>query len=304
MAFGSRQKSISSKGGPMGLACGQLVIGGMFLVMGGVFFVAFGLLPLFEWIRTSEFKPELIPGLFGLVFAAVGGAVILSALVGRGRARRIPPAQAGTLPVASPMAELRPSVTKRVQLIFVLIFTLGWNGFISVFLYFMFSEPEKLSTAPLLAMSPFVAVGVGLIAFTVYCLLALFNPQPHLRLTPGAIPLGATGDLDWTIIGSVDRIAKLTIWLEGQEEAKYRQGTRTVTVNSVFEKIPLLETTNIPEMRVGKAPVALPEFTMHSFEAPNNKIKWLLKVHGVVPRWPDISLEFPITVLPLPPVQG
>ena len=38
---------------------------------------------------------------------------------------------------------------------------------------------------------------------------------------------------------------------------------------------------------------------MHSFEAPNNRVRWTLIVHGDIPFWPDVRDEFPITVLPL-----
>jgi hypothetical protein len=41
---------------------------------------------------------------------------------------------------------------------------------------------------------------------------------------------------------------------------------------------------------------------MHSFNTPNNKIIWTLHLHGSIPRWPDVDLEFPLTVLPLEPV--
>ena len=45
--------------------------------------------------------------------------------------------------------------------------------------------------------------------------------------------------------------------------------------------------------------VTIPADSMHSFEASNNKIIWAVKLHGDIAKWPDVNLEFPITVLPL-----
>jgi hypothetical protein len=37
---------------------------------------------------------------------------------------------------------------------------------------------------------------------------------------------------------------------------------------------------------------------MHTFHSPKNKIVWTIHLHGSSPRWPDIEVEFPLTVLP------
>ena len=39
---------------------------------------------------------------------------------------------------------------------------------------------------------------------------------------------------------------------------------------------------------------------MHSFEADNNKIVWMIKLHADVPRWPDVKQDYKITVCPKP----
>ena len=72
------------------------------------------------------------------------------------------------------------------------------------------------------------------------------------------------------------------------------------SVDSTFEKIPILEATNPADMRMGAVQFAVPEFTVPTFEADNNKIQWYIKVHGDIHRWPDIDEEYEVTVLPLP----
>jgi hypothetical protein len=175
-----------------------------------------------------------------------------------------------------------------------------WNGIVGFAVYSSWAKAGAISLFLLI----FVAVGLALIAGAVYFFLKLFNPKPSLRLTPGTIPLGGTADLEYTLTGATERIAIFRISFEAVEEAKYQQGTDTVTKRSVFERIPLFETQNSAEMRAGTVRVQVPEFTMHSFESSHNKIIWSVKVVGEVPRWPDVEVTFPIRVTPLPAAQG
>ncbi len=290
------QGSISSKGGSSSATCGQIVFGGIFFAVGSGIFTALGLLPFWE----KGFAPEVFAGGVGLVFAIVGAAIILQALRGRGQAKKLSPAQRATLAPASGMVELTPGQKPLATLLFSVFFAFFWNGITWTFVVIMVTDKGNMPVFPLLFMIPFVLVGLALLGFVIHSLLALFNPRPHLRLNPGALPLGATAELEWTIIGAVDRITKFTLELRGQEVARYQRGTNTVTVTSVFEKIMLFEGAAPGEIRTGRVQIAFPEFTMHTFDAPNNKIQWFIMVKGEVPRWPDIALEFPVTVLPLP----
>ena len=70
-------------------------------------------------------------------------------------------------------------------------------------------------------------------------------------------------------------------------------------MHSTFEKLVIVEVEDAASIRAGLVQFAIPEFTMHSFEATNNKIEWFLKVHGNIKKWPDVSDEFSIQVLPL-----
>jgi hypothetical protein len=42
----------------------------------------------------------------------------------------------------------------------------------------------------------------------------------------------------------------------------------------------------------------IPDDTMHTFTADNNKIIWTIKMKGQINRWPDIDESFDITVTP------
>jgi hypothetical protein len=137
---------------------------------------------------------------------------------------------------------------------------------------------------------------VGAIAGVGYYFLGLFNPRVHVTLDPGAVPLGGSARVEWRIDGDATRIRALTVTLEGREEATYRRGTDTVTNRSVFLQRQLARDTN-PLAR-GSAKLEVPAETMHSFAAPNNRIVWVIKMHGEIPRWPDVNEELPVEVPP------
>jgi hypothetical protein len=96
----------------------------------------------------------------------------------------------------------------------------------------------------------------------------------------------------------------LEIQLEGREEATYRRGSTTTTDTSTFRRFHLIDTTHPAEIAGGEALIDLPVDTMHSFNAGDNRIVWMLIIHGHIARWPDLNDEFEIAVRPQLPVQA
>lgn len=255
-----------------------------------------------EAVLTRDFKLTYLIGLFGLPFFLVGFGVLVAGL--RKKSTSDPSARLQRSPAVSGAgigAEqvLKPRQGPVTKLVVIVVFALIWNSIVAFLVVHAFTG-EGGGIVSLFALI-FGAVGLALIAGIVYSVLALFNPRIQLKITPGAMPLGSTVDLEWTILGSTNRINRFGLWLEGREAATYRQGTDTRTDHNTFERIPIIEATNPNDMRTGRVQFAVPEFTMHSFEAPNNKIEWMLKVHGDIPRWPDMQEEYAVTVLPLAP---
>ena len=145
-----------------------------------------------------------------------------------------------------------------------------------------------------------LAVTTALAGGAVHQFLALFNPRPTLQAARGAVPLGGELEVRYSFTRNTSRITKLQITLRGEEVATYRRGTDTKTDRHTFFEEVLLETTDPGRMRTGTVTIRVPGDLMHSFDASNNKIVWTLKLHGDIPRWPDVALDFPITVLPQP----
>lgn len=228
----------------------------------------------------------------------------------RGGVNRPEPRGASSAAQAAPLGDagwdlaearvLKRKVSPVVRVIGAVCLAAFWNGIVSVFVFqamqtWRRGHPEWFLT---IFLVPFVLVGLGLIGAVGYYFLALFNARPVLRISPGQVPLGSAFDVRWQLTGRYHQLRRFEVRFEGREEATYRQGTSTATDQETFARLLIVNTTSHADMAQGQARVQVPADTMHSFEAPNNKIVWALHVKGDIPLWPDINEEFEIQVLP------
>ncbi|HWB61126.1 MAG TPA: DUF3592 domain-containing protein [Chthoniobacteraceae bacterium] len=197
--------------------------------------------------------------------------------------------------------ELRPSATPLGKLSGMIFAAVFWNGIISIFVVKALGDwrahhPQWFLNIFLI---PFVLVGLGLIVGVAYSLLALFNPRAHLVVNPGAVALGDPRfTLQWSLQGRASALTALSITLEGSEEAIYQNGKNTSTATNVFFSQEIVNTTSQTEFASGAAQAAVPLDTMHSLDTGHNKITWKLRVKGKIPRWPDMTEDYPLIVLP------
>ncbi len=241
---------------------------------------------------------------FPLIFVAIGAGGIYFTW------RRRPPETEKPIATTALRKDLRGKGKGRYVLVLkfspkakfagLTFFALIWNGItffvaLSLISGLVHGHPNWFG---LLFVSPFVAIGAVLIGGVVYQFLAVFNPRPTLELSCGTIPPGGTAELRWGFTGRTGRIEEFTVTLRGVEEAKYRQGTSTYTDHNTFYEMELYRTSAATEIASGQVGFVLPQDTMHSFAAENNKILWSLKVHGRIKHWPDVKESFPITVTP------
>jgi hypothetical protein len=252
---------------------------------------------------------ELFLGLIPMVFALVGGGGLFAVFIYKKKPRapvaatsHHPPAP-GSKPGA---ARLKASASPVGRLGCTFFLAVFWNGIVSVFFLETVSgwvqgNPDGCLT---LFIIPFLLVGLGLIGLVGYYFLALFNPRPVLQVSSASAALGDTVEIEWETPGNVDRVKGFTITLEGREEATYRRGTSTATDKSTFATIEIVKSTKGRDMRRGKAKVAIPADSMHSFKSSNNKFVWSFQLKGDIPKWPDVSEEFPFEVLPQRPPPG
>jgi hypothetical protein len=203
-------------------------------------------------------------------------------------------------PATGELIELKPQMTPMGKFITMLILGFVWNGFMSIFVYFVFLGPNHAS-APLFAkiiVAVFSLIGVLIILGVVGSFLALFNPRIVLHGRTDAVPLGGDFHFEWSTRGRADKVHKLSIVLIGREDANHQAGKSSQTFTQVFAEIPVLETIDQQITGQGQARVSIPTDLMHSFQGSSNRISWRLQVKGEIPKWPDIEQEHFIQVLP------
>jgi hypothetical protein len=240
----------------------------------------------------------LLFGLIPLVFLAIGGWIMLSAFRGSQAVGLPNSPDLASAPTGEPLV-LKPGASPLTKLLACVAVAIFWNGIVSVFLFdlvggFSRGRPDW---GLALFLTPFVLVGLGLVAGIGYNAMALTNPRCRLRLTPAALAPGQGFSVSWELNGAVHRVNRFAIFLEGWEEATYRRGTSSYTDRSVFARFPVVEILSSLEMGQGEARCLLPEGVMPSFTASNNKILWALKVRGEIARWPDLTEEYAVEVL-------
>jgi hypothetical protein len=267
-----------------------------------------------EAVLERGFTPDLWFGLIPLAFIAFGAIGLTYSLrnsrkseAATGVARSIASSGSSRSAMAvssaarsSESVVLNPKTAPWVKLVGVTLAAAFWNGIVSLFAGHVLAgwRSGNGEWFPTLFLTPFVLIGLGLILGIGYYFLALFNPRARLRIAPGAVPLGSDLRVEWELTGRTGVLQKLELRLQGREEAKYRRGTSTCMDKNLFADIELAVLTTPSEIRSGTRIVTIPGNLMHSFASKNNSIIWSLRLHGDIPRWPDISEEFPLTVLP------
>ena len=252
--------------------------------------------------------------LFTLIFPLVGFSLVAWGIVRFIRRRReragligmsegAPQFTSLVVPDDEPGAvELKPAQGRFAKLVFIGIFSLIWNGFVwSVLCFAILPDIVKGSGEAwfgLLFLSLFAIIGLVLIGAFIHQLLALTNPRLRLIVNRRTFRPGDLLELEWECSGNPSRLTSLTIAIEGRESATYTRGTDTSTDTHVFERTPLATLDDAVAILSGRVKIQLSVETVPTFIASHNKIEWILIVRGVIPRWPDISDDYPITILP------
>jgi hypothetical protein len=191
---------------------------------------------------------------------------------------------------------LSSTSTRWKKLIFLLVFALFWNGIVFGIGVTVFSD-RVLSLAGCF-LAPFMLVGIGLLVYVVYLILALFNPTTLINVSGQAAYAAGELGIGWRISGRAGRLTRLRILFEGRESATYRRGTSTTTDTKPFLHLLVFESDKVEEFEAGQATVDLSSVVMPTFISTHNKIQYFLHVQGEISNWPDIDDEFEIDIWP------
>jgi hypothetical protein len=250
-------------------------------------------------VISTDLGSDIWLGLIPLVFLVVGlgiffGAPKMAVKNGTpsGIPQRLPANDAVPLPQGG--FELKPAITPKAGCVGMGCVSLFWNGI--VWTIFLQSDTPTVVRLFLLI---FVAIGLAIFGGFGYYFLAMFNPKPTVIVSAREVTLGGAFTFQWRFTGNVGRITKLTVTLMAKESATYRRGTSSTTDHHYFIVQQVTETRDRSLIGSGEVTITIPVDSMHTLDAPNNKIQWAVKLSGDIAKWPDVDLEFPITVLPL-----
>lgn len=193
-------------------------------------------------------------------------------------------------------------------LIIVLVLNIVWNLIVLEILFEVYqwiANGTFFENASMTLIVPAISI---FFAFTaVYLALALFNPRPIIQISSDRIPLGSSALVAWSFRGRTSSIKHITLTLRAKELIQYSTGSgksrSTKTEENPFYQMQLIDSDKPDEIRTGQVGIVIPEDTMHSFEAEDNKIIWQIVIQGVVHFWPDIKNEFKIAIVPTPMSQ-
>jgi len=256
----------------------------------------------------------LIPGVFFLI--GLAGFCAKMASVTHGREAEPSPAKRGvdysTLTFerpekyrspspGQPMA-LTPSHSRWSLVLFLLFFALFWNGITGTFVALWVSDWRDGSPQwPLAAiLSVFVLVGLAILVWLIYQLLALRNPRCKPQVTPAHCALGQPLRLSWELTGDVSRIDRLDFSLECKEINRRSSRRNSSAITHVIFQSELTSIADRSTLRSGHLETRLPDDAMHSFHSVGCRIEWVIRVHGRITGWPDLREEFPLWVDPHP----
>jgi hypothetical protein len=194
--------------------------------------------------------------------------------------------------------ELKPAQPRGLVLGGLIFFALFWNGIVSVFVVNAVGDARGswVGWIFMLFLLPFVGIGLFLIGLVVRQAMVMTNPLARVTVSRRVLAPGGTLEVSWRFEGARHRLTDVRLWLEGREEATYRRGTDTRTDKETFAELEIATVSGLGSGEPGRATLRLPERTMHSFKADNNRVVWALKLKGGIARWPDVNEEFPVTV--------
>ena len=280
---------------------------------------------LYDSVLDRSPPPLWSPALIALIFPLVG-AIGLTAVIVSSRRAAAPrtlsepawtspletPQTAGAprddvdlaLPRVDPAARiLRPRRSRIGRVIGVLFFACVWNGA----MYILFINqllPQWQSGFSIGAVFfslfalPFMAVGLLLVYMVGHSALAILNPRFTLELDHAPVRLGDACSVIYRMSGRRMPIGMLTFRLIGRESATYRHGSNTSTDHHEFLNEVIFQSKDATTHADGTLSLRVPAGAVPSFRAQNNKIEWLITVHGDIRRWPDVDQEYPLHVLP------
>lgn len=186
----------------------------------------------------------------------------------------------------------------------LVLITLFWNGFVIFLSITMWRQGDFIFMPFLL---PFMAFGLLMIAFCVWGAFTSLGKrmnlaEPEVTLSRDMLRVGEEFSFSYRqVFKRTVSINSIIVEFILRETAVDRRGSDTQTGihNKIVQEFhDLGQHYQAGQAFHGNWTVRVPIDGMHTFVAKHNKVQWLLKFHLNIARWPDITEEYELEVVP------
>lgn len=193
---------------------------------------------------------------------------------------------------------LLPITTRKQSAVVLLIIGVFWTTLSTVMFVGALDDGFIIAV---IFIGLFVLIGIGLLALAVYETLRLFLVgDTTMKVSRETISPGDRMAYRILQKGKFP-ISEATVRIICRETIRYQRGTDTITEhNDLWSQI-VNEQHNIMAPDGGtllEGDFVLPQEAMHSFEASNNEVGWILQLRLRLPDRPDVCDDFPFRVEP------
>ncbi len=250
-------------------------------------------------VLNRKFTADMLFGLIPLIFVIVGAGGLFFTL----RRKADSGGNAGEYDskalsdYSKGDCELKPVTGPWRSFLGGLLFTLFWNGIVSIFVYhdvqlWMKARPDWILTIVLI---PFIIIGILCLYGTLFGFIALFNPRPKIKVNSKSICAGNKLKVQWEINEkSAELFRKLAINLKCIRGEPNKGNIQKNTI----ENFTIVETEDSFRIASGSKDIIIPENAIPSNDSSEcEKIYWIITLRGILKSRPKIDLEYHIRIL-------
>ncbi|MGA2498491.1 MAG: DUF3592 domain-containing protein [Tepidisphaeraceae bacterium] len=257
-------------------------------------------------VLERGFKPVLLIAIVPVLMIAVGLGGLVSISLARLRPTKPRRVNVRYRPTLRPTGQRQPIVLRPVRrgagLATAFLLAVGWNFTVFVLVREVARDwAEGFPGCHGLILTAFTAVlvviGACLAIAPVILLFRRLSPRPVVTLESIKVQAGREIELSWRLRGWRRQLRRLTIILEGREEATYAREEGLCTDREVFHSNCIFQ-GNRRASRAGTVRLTVPARLPPTLVAQHNAVFWVVRFHMRLRQWPDIEDELELTVLP------
>lgn len=256
--------------------------------------------------KSFSFFPVIFLGVGILVLAIIIGIWVWHFRGGGSQAEQLEGLERGPRDHGVTLQTFRGGAGQVTSFRGTVVFCIVWNTFCWIFaaIFWFAGVDEDMPWFVWLVIGLFLVIGLVLIVSTIAMAMARMKlSPPELSISVHPLRLGESFEVEFRQLAKRPvHIEQVVVKLVCRESATYTRGTDTTTDSHDVHENEQETSQDIQADSAhpiqGTLEFQIPADGMHTFEAPRNRIDWLLEVHTAIADWPDYKETFELTVEP------